>query len=210
MDEAKGKWLETTVVCEEIEDEDIPVKEKIKDLETVMEVVMRMIPKEHDAAHLYISTAHSAKRELTRKLFELARRAGSPARIQTSRHPRPAQRAIACPETQVRVCLQNRSSRRPAFAGPLKDIFPRADFIPNYNLICHSPRIPEQFDSALKFLHIEASYVASFACKGEDLFSSRLPGYASYTSHLTTILILRLSKRTPWYYNSPELNKNKQ
>ena len=70
MDEAKGKWLEAAVVCEEIEDKDIPVKEKIKDLETVMEVVMRMIPKEHDAAQLYISTSHSAKRELTRKLFE--------------------------------------------------------------------------------------------------------------------------------------------
>ena len=70
MDEAKGKWIEPAVVCEELEDQDIPDKEKIRDLETVMEVVMRMIPKEHDAAQLYISTSHSAKRDLTRKLFE--------------------------------------------------------------------------------------------------------------------------------------------
>ena len=53
-----------------IHQEELSDHEKIKDIERVLEVVMRMIPKERSAKELYRSTARSAKREITKRLFE--------------------------------------------------------------------------------------------------------------------------------------------
>ena len=68
-DMAKGK-LKVTDNKTRIYDEEISDKQIIKDMERVMEVVVRMIPKERSARDLYLSTARWAKREMTKKLFE--------------------------------------------------------------------------------------------------------------------------------------------
>jgi rubrerythrin len=70
MDEAMVKHIPDIGLDHEIEDEDFSPEEKIHDLERVMEVVMRMLPKEHAAGEIYESTARIAQRELTRTMFE--------------------------------------------------------------------------------------------------------------------------------------------
>lgn len=69
LDEAKGKKL-PDIGMNHVEDEELPAEERIRDIELAMEVVMRMIPKEHEARQLYLSTAKHAKREFAKKLFE--------------------------------------------------------------------------------------------------------------------------------------------
>ena len=70
MDEAKGKHIPDIGLDHDSEEEELSPDEKIQDLERVMEVVMRMLPKEHDAGGLYESTAKIAQREMTRSMFE--------------------------------------------------------------------------------------------------------------------------------------------
>jgi rubrerythrin len=69
LDVAKGK-LKVTDNKTQIYEEGISDKQIIKDMERVLEVVVRMIPKERSARDLYLSTAGWAKREMTKKLFE--------------------------------------------------------------------------------------------------------------------------------------------
>jgi len=69
LDEAKGKGL-PDIGMNHMEDEELAPEERIRDIERAMEVVMRMIPKEHDARQLYLSTAKHTKRDFTRTLFE--------------------------------------------------------------------------------------------------------------------------------------------
>ena len=69
LDEAKGKGL-PDIGMDHMEDEEIPAEERIRDIERAMEVVIRMIPKEHEARRLYLSTAKHARREFIRTLFE--------------------------------------------------------------------------------------------------------------------------------------------
>lgn len=45
-------------------------EDRKKELERMIEVVVRAIPKERDAQNLYRATARSATMEMTRKLFE--------------------------------------------------------------------------------------------------------------------------------------------
>lgn len=70
MDEAKGKFMPDIGMDHLDEEDDASPQEKIRDLEKVMETVMRMIPKEHDAGSLYLATAKNAQREFTRTMFE--------------------------------------------------------------------------------------------------------------------------------------------
>jgi len=69
LDEAKGKEV-PDIGMDHMEDEEIPAEERIRDIERAMEVVMRMIPKEHALSQLYLSTAKQARRDFTRTLFE--------------------------------------------------------------------------------------------------------------------------------------------
>lgn len=70
LDEAKGKVM-PDIGMDHIDEEDTATpEEKIKDLEKVMEVVISMLPKEHDAGELYLSTAKVAQREFARSMFE--------------------------------------------------------------------------------------------------------------------------------------------
>ena len=69
LDEAKGKVV-PDIGMDHTEDTEIPAEEKIREIEKAMEVVIRMIPKEHELRHLYLSTAKQAKREFARTLFE--------------------------------------------------------------------------------------------------------------------------------------------
>ncbi|MCE5269928.1 hypothetical protein LLH00_01435 [bacterium] len=71
LNDARGKPVAMGEGSLAIHSEDMPEEEKCRDVEKVMEVVMRMIPKERAAAELYSSTASSASRELTKKLFEM-------------------------------------------------------------------------------------------------------------------------------------------
>ncbi|MFH1070694.1 MAG: hypothetical protein V1794_13850 [Candidatus Glassbacteria bacterium] len=68
LDEARGKGVPD--VGQDHMEEDLPAAEKIADLERVMEVVLRMIPKEHSAGELYASSARQAERDFTRSLFQ--------------------------------------------------------------------------------------------------------------------------------------------
>ncbi|MBN2288296.1 MAG: hypothetical protein JXQ83_03115 [Candidatus Glassbacteria bacterium] len=68
-DTARGKVAEVGE-GPRIHDEGLSDDQKIKDIERVMEVVIRMIPKERSARELYSSTSRTAKREMTRSLFE--------------------------------------------------------------------------------------------------------------------------------------------
>lgn len=69
LDEAKGKGT-PDIGMNHMEEEELPAEEKIREIERAMEVVMRMIPKEHELRHLYLSTAKQARRDFTRTLFE--------------------------------------------------------------------------------------------------------------------------------------------
>jgi rubrerythrin len=69
-DTARGKVKQALPQEHEIHDEGLSDNEKIKDIERVMEVVLRMIPKERSARELYSSTSRMSKREMTRSLFE--------------------------------------------------------------------------------------------------------------------------------------------
>ncbi len=69
LDEAKGKGV-LDIGMDHMEDEEIPAEGRIREIERAMEVVMRMIPKEHNASQLYLSTAKRARRDFTRTLFE--------------------------------------------------------------------------------------------------------------------------------------------
>ncbi len=71
LNDARGKVVAMGDESMALHAEDLPDELKCRDVEKVMEVVMRMIPKERAAAELYSSTASSAKRELTKKLFEM-------------------------------------------------------------------------------------------------------------------------------------------
>ncbi len=70
MDELKGAIIPDIGLDHDDDEDDITPEERIKDLENVMEVVLRMLPKEHDAAEFYLSTAKMAQREITRSMFE--------------------------------------------------------------------------------------------------------------------------------------------
>ena len=52
-----------------MDEEDLPWEEKLEELEKVMEVVVRMIPKEKSAHKLYSHTAENSQRDMTRDLF---------------------------------------------------------------------------------------------------------------------------------------------
>ena len=69
LDEARGKGV-PDIGLDHMEEEDLPKEKKIEDLERVMEVVLRMLPKEHSARELYSNTARQTRRDLTRTLFE--------------------------------------------------------------------------------------------------------------------------------------------
>jgi len=70
MDEAKGKAIPDIGLDHDDDNEEIPLDEKVRDLENVMEVVMRMLPKEHDAGEFYLTAAKAAQREFLRSMFE--------------------------------------------------------------------------------------------------------------------------------------------
>ncbi len=71
LNEARGKTMSVGEESLAIHEEDLSEEEKCRDVEKVLEIVMRMIPKEHAAAELYSSTAAFSSRDLTRKLFEM-------------------------------------------------------------------------------------------------------------------------------------------
>lgn len=71
MNEARGKSVDVGDEGLPIHDDGMSRSDKCRDIERVMEVVMRMIPKEKAASELYLNTAAEAKRELTKKLFEM-------------------------------------------------------------------------------------------------------------------------------------------
>ncbi|HUU27151.1 MAG TPA: ferritin family protein [archaeon] len=69
IEEAKGR----ATIAEDstqMHDEEITDEEKIADLERVMEVVVRMIPREIAARKLYLDTARVAKGEMHKNMFE--------------------------------------------------------------------------------------------------------------------------------------------
>lgn len=70
MDEARGKAIPDIGLDHDDDEDDISPEEKIKDLENVLEVVMRMLPKERDAGEFYLSSAKLAEREFIRSTFE--------------------------------------------------------------------------------------------------------------------------------------------
>jgi len=70
MDEARGKVIPDIGLDHLDDEENLSPDDKIKDLERVMEVVMRMLPKEHDAGEFYQSTARIAQREFVRSMFD--------------------------------------------------------------------------------------------------------------------------------------------
>ena len=71
LNEARGKSVPLGEDGLSMHDEELSQSEKCRDIEKVMEVVIRMIPKERAASELYTSTASGARRELTQKLFEM-------------------------------------------------------------------------------------------------------------------------------------------
>jgi rubrerythrin len=71
LNEARGKLGPVVEEKIQLHEEEIPLEQKIRDLERVLEVVLRMIPKERAAHDLYLRTSLGTKRELPRKLFEL-------------------------------------------------------------------------------------------------------------------------------------------
>ena len=68
ISEAKGRAAEISDSTR-MHDEALSDREKIEDIERVMEVVMRMIPKEREARQLYLSTAREAGREMLSQMF---------------------------------------------------------------------------------------------------------------------------------------------
>lgn len=71
MNDARGKQVDMGQDGLAIHDKGLSQYDKCQDIERVMEVVMRMIPRERASAELYLNTATEAKRELTKKLFEM-------------------------------------------------------------------------------------------------------------------------------------------
>lgn len=45
-------------------------RDRVKDIEALVEVILRMIPKEREAQEVYLKTAEAAPDEMTRLLFE--------------------------------------------------------------------------------------------------------------------------------------------